>query len=166
VKAGQTILLTGALGSVGRLALFCALEQGANVIAGVRKKQIDEAKSLGAMKAIDISDDSSIATIGPLDAVTDTIGGALASKLLAKIKPGGIYASVVGPPQDSAIHPRVRIKVFGSHADTKAMMHYAEAIRDGKLALPVDVIVPLAEAAEAHEKGEKGGIGKIVLLAQ
>jgi NADPH:quinone reductase-like Zn-dependent oxidoreductase len=166
VKSGQTILLTGALGSVGRLALFCALEQGAKVIAGVRKKQIDEARSLGAMKAIDISEDSSIAALGLLDAVTDTIGGALASKLLAQIKPGGIYASVVGPPQDSALHPQVRIKAFGSHADARAMTHYAEAIRDGKLALPIDAILPLAEASEAHEKGEKGGIGKILLRAQ
>jgi NADPH:quinone reductase-like Zn-dependent oxidoreductase len=165
VKAGQTILLTGALGSVGRLALFRALELGANVIAGVRKRQIDEAKSLGATRAIDISEDGAIETLGLLDAVADTLGGALASKLLAQIKPGGIYASVVGPPQDSARHPQVRIKAFGSHADAKTITHYAEAIRDGKLALPIGTILPLAEAAEAHEKGEKGGIGKIVLQA-
>jgi NADPH:quinone reductase-like Zn-dependent oxidoreductase len=166
VKSGHTILLTGALGSVGRLALFCALQQGAHVIAGVRKKQIEEAKSLGAVKAIDISDDSSIAALGRLDAVTDTIGGALASKLLAQIKPGGIYASVVGPPQNAALSSQVRVKAFGSHADAKAMRYYAEAIRDGKLVLPIDAILPLASAWEAHEKGEKGGAGKIVLRAQ
>ena len=166
VKAGQTILLTGVLGSVGRCALFCALEQGAKVIAGVRAKQIGEAESLGAARAIDLSDDRSIAALGPLDAVADTIGGALASKLLAQIKPGGIYASVVGPPQDSALHPQVRIKAFGSHADARAMVHYAEAIRDGKLTLPIDTVLPLAEASAAHQKGEKGGAGKIVLRAE
>jgi NADPH:quinone reductase-like Zn-dependent oxidoreductase len=163
VKAGQTILLTGALGSVGRLALFSALEQGAHVIAGVRKKHMDEAMSLGAIKAIDISDDSSIETLGLLDAVTDTIGGALASKLLTHVKPGGIYASVVGPPHDAALHPQIQIRAFGSHADTRAMTHYAEAIRDGKVALRIDAVLPLAEAAKAHEMGEKGGIGKIML---
>jgi NADPH:quinone reductase-like Zn-dependent oxidoreductase len=163
VKAGQTILLTGALGSVGRFALFCALEQGAKVIAGVRKRQIDEAKSLGALEAIDITEDASIARLGALDAVADTIGGALAPKLLAHIKPGGIYASVVGPPQDAALHPKVQIKAFGSHADAKAMTHYAEAIRDRKLTFPIDLILPLAEAPEAHTKGQKGGIGKILL---
>ena len=52
---------------------------------------------------------------------------------------------------------------MGSHADAKAIVHYAEAIRDGKLKLPVDLILPLQKASEAHEKGEKGGIGKIVL---
>jgi len=165
VEAGQTVLLTGALGSVGRFALFCALERGAKVIAGVRRNQIDEAKSLGAIEAIDISDDRSIATVGLLDAVADTIGGTLASKLLPQLKPGGIYASVVGPPQFSALYPQVQIKAFGSHADAGAMTYYAEAIRDGKLALPIDTILPLADAAEAHQKGEKGGIGKILLRA-
>ena len=166
VKSGQTILLTGALGSVGRIALFCALEQGAHVIAGVRKKQIDEAMSLGATKAIDIGDDSAIASLGLLDAVTDTIGGAFGSKLLAHIRRGGTYATVVGPPQDSAHYPQVRIRAFGSHADASSMIHYAEAIRDGKLALPIDAVLPLAEASVAHEKGEKGGVGKILLRAQ
>jgi len=161
VKTGQTILLTGASGSVGRLALYCALEQGAKVIAGVRKKHMDEALALGATKAVDIGDDSAITALGVVDAVADTLGGALASKLMARIKPGGVYASVVGPPQNAA--PRIQIKAFGSHADAAAMRRYAEAIRDGKLTLPIDVVLPLEEAAEAHEKGERGGVGKIVL---
>jgi NADPH:quinone reductase-like Zn-dependent oxidoreductase len=161
VKTGQTILLTGASGSVGRLALYCALEQGAKVIAGVRKKHIDEALALGATKAVDIGDDSAITALGVVDAVADTLGGALASKLMARIKPGGVYASVVGPPQNAA--PGIQIKAFGSHADAAAMRRYAEAIRDGKLTLPIDVVLPLEEAAEAHEKGERGGVGKIVL---
>jgi NADPH:quinone reductase-like Zn-dependent oxidoreductase len=166
VQAGQRILLTGALGSVGRLALFCALEQGARVIAGVRKEQIDEAISLGAMMAIDLSDSGSIEALDPVGAVTDTIGGTSASKLLAKVKPGGIFASVVGPPQHDGPDRKVRIKVFGSHADTRAMMHYGEAIADGRLALPIGVMLPLAEAAEAHRRGETGGVGKILLLME
>jgi len=163
VQAGQSILLTGALGSVGRFALFTAIELGAKVIAGVRKKQIDEALALGATAAIDISDEEEIARLGTLDAVCDAIGGPLASKLLGHIKPGGTYVSIVGPPQDAALRPTVQVKVFGSHADAKAMAHLAEAVRDGKLKLPVDLVLPLGQAADAHVKGEKGGIGKIVL---
>ena len=164
-QSGQTILLTGALGSVGRIALFSALELGVKVIAGVRKKQIDEALALGATAAIDISDDDAIATIGLLDAVADTIGGPLSAKLLAHIKPGGTYGGITGPPQDAALHPTIQIKVFGSHPDATAMLHYAEAVRDGKLKIPVDLVLPLADAPEAHTRGEKGGIGKIVLTA-
>jgi NADPH:quinone reductase-like Zn-dependent oxidoreductase len=43
------------------------------------------------------------------------------------------------------------------------MAHLAEAIRSGKVKLPIDLVLPLGDAAAAHAKGEKGGIGKIVL---
>jgi len=164
-QKGETILLTGALGSVGRIALFAALEIGATVIAGVRKKQIEEAKSLGAAEAIDISNDNELAKLGMVDAVADTIGGELATKLIAKVKPGGNYGSVVGPPSNAALNPTVHVNAFMAHADAKTYVHYGEAIRDGKLVLPVDRMMPLADAAEAQAVGEKGGIGKIVLLA-
>ncbi len=165
-QSGQTILLTGTLGSVGRCALFCALSLGVKVIAGVRKKQIDEAKSLGAIEAIDITDDDAIARLGTLDAVADTIGGPLSAKLLSKVKPGGYYGAITGPPQDAALHPTVTINAFGSHPDAPAMIPYAEAIRDGKLIFPIERIMPLSEAAEAHALLEKGGVpGKVVLTA-
>ena len=110
VQKGQTILLTGATGSVGRCALFCALELGAKVIAGVRKKQIEEARSLGAVSAIDLDDEHELARIGLLDGVADTVGGKLAPRLLSKVKPGGTFGSVLGPPADAALHPLVRVK--------------------------------------------------------
>jgi NADPH:quinone reductase-like Zn-dependent oxidoreductase len=163
VQAGQTILLTGALGSVGHIALFAALESGAKIIAGVRLQQIDEAIALGATSAIDINDPSDLAKLGTVDAVADTVGGPLANKLIGHVKPGGTYGALTGPPSDAALHPTVTIKAFGSHPDAKAMLHYAEAIRDGKLTFKVDLLLPLADAAEAHTRGEKGGIGKIVL---
>ena len=80
VQPGQTILLTGAVGSVGRCALFAAKEIGAKVIAGVRKSQIVEAKSLGAIEAIDLSDDAAIARLGTVDGVADTVGGDVAAE--------------------------------------------------------------------------------------
>lgn len=164
VQAGQTILITGATGSVGRCALFCALEIGAKVIAGVRKKQIEEAKALGAIDAIDLDNEDEIASLGFLDAVADTIGGAAAQKLLGKVKPGGTYGSVVGPPLHAARHPLVSVNAMRAVPDAAAIVHYAEAVRDGKLVLPVEEIMPLTEAGEAQARGEKGGVGKIVLV--
>jgi len=161
----QTILLTGALGSVGRIALYAAKEIGVKIIAGVRKKQIQEALSLGAVAAIDISDDTEIAKLGIVDAVADTIGGPTATKLIGKVKPGGNYGSVVGPPSNAALHPTVQVNAFQAHPDPKTYVHYAEAIRDKKLVLPIDRMLPLAEAAEAQAAGEKGSVGKIILLA-
>jgi NADPH:quinone reductase-like Zn-dependent oxidoreductase len=165
VQKGQTVLLTGALGSVGRMALYAAQEIGAKVIAGVRKSQIDEVLKLGAAAAIDIGDEDELAKLGLVDAVADTIGGELATKLIAKVKPGGSFGSVTGPVANAALHPTVTVTAIGSHPDPAVYVLYGEAIRDGKLDLPVDRVLPMADAAEAHRVGEKGGVGKIVLTA-
>ncbi len=163
VQPGQTILLTGAVGSVGRCALFAAKEIGAEVIAGVRKSQIVEAKSLGAIEAIDLSDDAAIARLGTVDGVADTVGGDVAAKLLGKVKPGGNYGSVLGPPKDAALHPTINIKPMVAQPNPATYVHYGEAIRDNKLTIPIDRIMPLSDAAAAQAAAEKGGIGKIVL---
>jgi NADPH:quinone reductase-like Zn-dependent oxidoreductase len=163
VQPGQTILLTGALGSVGRCALFAALEIGAHVIAGVRKQQIHDAMDLGAIAAIDINDDASISSLGALDAVADTVGGPIAAKLIARVKPGGIFGTVLGPPSNAALHPTVTVNHIMASPDPATVIHYGEAVRDGKLKLPIDRILPLSQAAEAQTVAEKGGIGKVVL---
>lgn len=163
VQPGQTILLTGAVGSVGRCALFAAKEIGAKVIAGVRKNQIDEAKALGAIDAIDISDDSAIAKLGTVDGVADTVGGDVAPKLLGKVRPGGNYGSVLGPPKDAALHPTINIKPITAQPNPATYVHYGEAIRDNKLVITIDRVMPLSDAAAAHAAAEKGGVGKIVL---
>ena len=165
VQPGQTILLTGALGSVGRCALFAALEIGAKVIAAVRKNQMAEALALGATAAIDTDDDKSIAAIGTVDAVADTINHDVAAKLIAKVKSGGNFGSVLGPPSNAALHPTVQVNAIMAVPDPKTFVHYGEAIRDGKLKLPIDSLMPLADAAKAQALGEKGGIGKIILTA-
>lgn len=165
VQSGQTIILTGALGSVGRCALFAALEIGANVIAGVRKQQMDEVTSLGAMAAIDLDDDKSIASVGTIDAVADTVNGAVAAKLIAKVKSGGNFGSVVGPPSNAALHPTVHVNAIMATPDPKTYVHYGEAIRDGKLKLPIDSLMPLEQTAAAHTLAEKGGVGKVILTA-
>lgn len=165
VERGQTILLTGAVGSVGRCAMLAAREIGANVIAGVRRKQMVEAKALGAVEAIDLEDDDEIAKLGALDGVADAVGGEVAPKLLGKVKPGGRYGSVLGPPQGAALHPTVQVKAMTARPSPETYVRYAEAIREGRLKLAVDRVIPMREAAEAQAAAEKGGVGKVVLVA-
>jgi NADPH:quinone reductase-like Zn-dependent oxidoreductase len=164
IKAGQIVLVVGAIGSVGRSAVFAAKECGAVVIAGVLKKQLDEADTVGADRVVATDDDDAIANLPPLDAVADTAGGRTAEKLIAKVKPGGVYASVVGLPQNAAKYPSVKMAHVFSKFDRKTLEFMAEAVRDGKLAIPISQTLPLSEAAEAQAAAEKGGIGKILLV--
>jgi NADPH:quinone reductase-like Zn-dependent oxidoreductase len=165
VGAGQTVMVVGAVGSVGRSAVFTAKERGAAVIAGVLQRQMDEAKTIGADQVVATDDAAAIANLPPLDAVADTVGGRTAEKLIAKVKGGGVFASVVGAPQNAAKYPSVKAVFVFSKFDSKTLEFMAEAVRDGKLAIPISQTLPLSRAAEAQAAAEKGGIGKILLVA-
>jgi NADPH:quinone reductase-like Zn-dependent oxidoreductase len=162
-KAGQTVLVLGAVGNVGRSAVFTAKARGATVIAGVLKRQIDEAKTVGANQVI-ATDDTAIADIPPVEAVADAVGGRTAEKLIARVKPGGVYASVVAPPQNAAEYPSVKVVKVFSKFDRKTLEFMAKALEDGKLVIPIGLKLPLSEAARAHAMAEKGGVGKILLV--
>ena len=164
VQKGQTVVVTGALGSVGRAATHAAKKLGAQVIAGVRKNQLDEAASLGTAGVVAIDDDEALAKLGPVDAVADTVGGAVAGRLLARVRPWGTfgYASVL-PEGSQALHPAVTITRVFARPDPSKVREFADDVRDGKFILPIGRRLPLADAAEGHILGERGGVGKIVL---
>src|ERR1700734_2511427 len=126
---------------------------------------MDEVKTGGADQVVATDDDTAIANLPSLDAVADTVGGRTAEKLIAKVKPGGVYASVVGAPQNAAKYLSVKVVKVFSKFDRKTLQFMAEAVRDGKLVIPIGETLPLREAAEAQAAAEKGGIGKILLVA-
>ena len=165
IKAGQTVMVVGALGNVGRSAVFTAKERGATVIAGVLKRQMDQAKTVGADQVVATDDDTAIANLPSLDAIADTVGGRTAEKLIPKVKPGGVFASVEGAPQNTANYPSVKVVPVFSKFDRTTLQFMAEAVRDGELVIPIYQILPLSEAAQAQAAAEKGGIGKILLVA-
>jgi len=165
IKAGQMVLVVGAAGNVGRSAVFTAKSRGVTVIAGILKRQMDEAQSVGADKVVATDDDTAIAKLPPVDAVADTVGGRTAEKLIGKVKPGGVYASVVATPLSAAYYPSVKVVHVFSKFDRKTLEFMAEAVRDGKLVIPISQKLPLSKAAEAQTVAEKGGAGKILLVA-
>ena len=141
-----------------------AKQRGATVIAGVLKRQAEQAKTVGADQVVATDDDSAIANLSPLDAVADAVGGRTAEKLIAKVKPGGVFASVVGAPQNAAKYPSVKVVAVFSKFDRKTLEFMAEAVRDGKLVIPISLKLPLSEAGKAQAMVEKGGVGKILLV--
>ena len=165
IKAGQTVLVVGAAGNVGRSAVFTAKDRGATVIAGVSQRQMDDAKSVGADQLIATDDDNAIANLPQVDVVADTVDGKTAEKLIAKVKPGGVFASVLGAPQNAAKYPSVKVVPVYAQPDAKTLQFMAEAVRDGKLVIPISRKLPLRKAAEAQAAAEEGGIGKVLLVA-
>jgi NADPH:quinone reductase-like Zn-dependent oxidoreductase len=165
IQSGQTVLVAGAVGNVGRSAVWTAKKAGAVVIAGVKKSQMKKAAELGADQVLALDDAGAMGKLGLMEAVADTVGGETAEMLLGKVKPGGVFASVLGPPGNAKMHPTVKIEAVRVVPDARMLRTLAEDVVAGKLKIPIDRMVPLADAGEAQAAAEKGGIGKVLLLA-
>jgi NADPH:quinone reductase-like Zn-dependent oxidoreductase len=164
LQKGQSVLVTGALGSVGRAAVHSAKKLGATVIAGVRKDSLEQAKKELGVDAVALDDEEAIKHLGRFDAIADTVGGKVTTPLLVHLKPGGVCGTVVTPPPDAALHPDIRVTRIMAHPDPSKVREFADDFRDGKFILPIARRFELREAAEAQEFAEKGGAGGKVLL--
>ena len=164
IKRGQTVLVAGAAGSVGRAAVWTAKKAGATVLAGVRKAQAKGAASLGADEVVALDDEAAMARVGLVDAVADTVGGATAEMLMGKVKQEGVFASVLGPPGNARMHPTVKVVPVMAEPDAAALRTLAEDVGAKRFSLPIDRMMPLAEAGAAQAAAEKGGLGKIILV--
>ena len=164
VQRGQSVLVTGALGSVGRAAVFAAKSLGAKVIAGVRKTQLEQAAALGVDVVVAVDDKEAIASMQVLDAVADTVNGTTAELLIGKVRAGGVFASVLGPPQNSGQYASVKVVPVFAEADKKALLEMAKAVVEGRLAIPIAARKPLKSAGAAHDLVAKGIGGKVLLV--
>lgn len=163
-RSGQTVLVTGALGGVGRTAVYVATERGARVIAGVRERQKSQAQALGADQVIAIDSDSEIRSLPELDAIADTVDGEVIGKLIAKLKRGGILGSVLGKPK-AAEGKDIRVEAFAVQPNPSVLARLAEAVRKGDLNIPIFKTFRLSEATAAQKLAEEGKPeGKIALI--
>ena len=163
-RAGDRMLVTGALGGVGRVAVFTAKARGATVYAGVRGAQRAQAAKLGADVVVALDDAAEVAALPPLDSVADTVGGETIKKLFDRLKPGGTIGTVVGDPAGASARGLV-VRAMMTHADTRRLGELARAVAEGQLVIPIAKRFPLGQAAEAQKVAEKGAGGKVILTA-
>jgi NADPH:quinone reductase-like Zn-dependent oxidoreductase len=163
LRPGDLVLVTGALGNVGRSAVYLAKHQGARVIAGVKTEQKDKASSLAVEQLVGIDNDSEIAALPELDGIADTVDHEVIGKLIPKLKPGGVLGSVLGKPKE-AEGKDIRVEAFMATPDASLLRQMADAVRDGKLVIPIAKRMKLSEAGEAQMLGEKGSLGGKILL--
>jgi len=162
-RKGDVVLVTGALGSVGRVAVFVAKSHGVTVWAGVRGSQLSAAQSLGADGVVSLDDTAAIANLPPLDGIADTVGGETVQKLLGKVKAGGVIGSVVGEPAGAKEHGLI-VRALFAHVDSNRLGELARAVAERKLVIPIAKKLPLAAARDAQALAEKGAGGKVLLV--
>jgi NADPH:quinone reductase-like Zn-dependent oxidoreductase len=163
LKSGQTVLVAGAAGAVGRCAVYMAKTLGGHVIAGVQRFQLDEAASIGADETIALDDAVAFAAIPQVDVVANMLRGKAATELLAKVKDGGTFASVTGAPDGAKDYPKVRVVPFRSKQDRAGIAFIVDAVQAGKMTIPIGLREELKNAGAAQAAFTEGGIGKVLL---
>lgn len=161
--AGQTVLVTGAVGSVGRVAVFAARARGANVWAGVRRTQKQDAAHLGVDHIVALDDDHELDALPQFDAIADTVGGDTMQKLLPHVRRGGTIGSVLGKPPGAEERGLVARAIF-SHPDPVRLAELGRAVAQHRLAIPIARRFPLAQVRAAHQFAERGAGGKVILV--
>ena len=164
-KPGETILVTGALGGVGRSAVHVARKHGARVLAGVRANEKEEAAKLGVNGVVALDDETELGHLHDLDAIADTVDGPTIGRLLKTIRAGGVLGSVLGEPQGARNYD-IRVEAFMSRPDASRLYELADDVARGGFDIPIARTMKLSEIREAQRLAEEGHAGgKIVLIS-
>lgn len=166
---GRTVLVNGAGGGVGHLAVQIARWKGAKVIAVASSKHEDLLLSLGADVFIDYTKAAVERVAGDVDLVLDAVGGARMERFLSIIRPGGALF-LVNPLGFSGHEEAAGRGITVSSTQVRSNgAQLAEAVRlldDGTIRVAIDSSYPLADASAAHRRASERSIqGKIVLAA-
>jgi len=146
LRAGQSVLVHGAAGIVGSMAVQLAREAGAYVIGTGRADSRQAAMDFGAHQYVDLDNDT-LEDVDQVDLVFDVLGGDIAGRSAALVRPGGALVTITGAtdarPADGALIN------FVVESDRAQLGELVQRVRDGRLKLNIGQISTLDDAVAA-----------------
>ena len=169
VQPGQRVLVHGAGGGVGHLAVQLAKARGAHVIGTASASKHDVLRGLGADELVDYRTQDFTTAVAPVDVVLDLIAGGYAERSIDVLRPGGLLVTAIErtnaelAAQVAAAGRRFAgISVEPDHVGLEGL---AQLVQQGRLRPHISSVLPLEDAAKAHEIVESGSVqGKVVLV--
>ena len=162
---GQTVLIHGAAGGVGHVAVQLAKLRGAKVI-GTASKNIDLLESLGVDQRINYAETPFEEIAHDVDVVLDTIGGDTQQRSWATLKKGGMLVSTIQAPSEetAAAHGVRQGMVYAAPPIRQTLAEVAKWVDEGKIKPVVSEVIPLRDVQKAHQVIQRNHTrGKIVL---
>lgn len=165
---GRTVLVNGAGGGVGHLAVQLAKWRGAEVVAVASGRHEALLRELGADRFIDYTRTAADEVVHDVDLVLDTVGGPDTGRFLRTLKPGGALFPVYPlgfTGHDEARQRGITVSTTQVRSNGAQLAEAARLLADGTIRLVVDRTFPLVDAAKAHQQAARGSIqGKLVLV--
>jgi NADPH:quinone reductase-like Zn-dependent oxidoreductase len=170
VRRGETVLIFGATGAVGTLAVQFAKRRKARVIGTASgPAAVRLAKRLGVDDVIDARAKGAAETLARLapdgiDAALVLAGARTLESCLAHVRPGGRIAYPNGVEPAPRRRPRVRVQAYDASVSRQEFARLERAVEETRLRVPIAARFPLSQAAQAHRRLERGHVlGRIVL---
>jgi NADPH:quinone reductase-like Zn-dependent oxidoreductase len=166
LAARQTVLIHGAAGGVGVIAVQLARWVDANIIGTASARNRDFLRGLGVNEIIDYTTTRFEEVVHDVDLVFDTVGGDTLEQSWQVVKPGGVLVSVVSPRpsfEEAKAHG-VRPVWFVVEPNREQLIQIGALIDAGQVRPIIETVLPLSQARQAYEQGARGHTrGKIVL---
>jgi len=169
LKAGESVLIFGASGGVGHLAVQLAKRMGARVLAVASGNDgVELAKRLGADEVVDGHKDDVLAAArkfapGGIDAALLTAGGKEAERALEAVRDGGRVAFPNGVEPEPTARPGIKLTSYNGEPNSERIAKLNSLVEKGPFEVHVARTFPLDKAAEAHRALDEHYLGKIAL---
>ena len=166
ISGGMTVMVNGAAGGVGHLALQLAKWKGARVIAVASGRHESLLRKLGADEFIDYTKEKPEDVVRDVDLVVDNVGGPHSGRFLPTLKRSGALFPIFLAQVDPEEAARYGVTVSATQVRTSGaqLAELGRLLEEGELRVVIDSTFGLEDAAAAHERAEQGHLqGKIVL---
>ena len=165
LSSGQRILITGASGGVGSMAVQLAKAKGAIVIGTASGRNERFVRDLGADEFVDYTQQNFEEVVKNVDVVFDTIGGDTLEQAFKTLKQGGFLVSAVETPSaEKAKEFDIKAAWLFCQPNAQQLAQINRLIEEGKLKVHIETVLPLTEVKKAHQLSQSGRTrGKIVL---
>ncbi len=165
LRSGQRILITGASGGVGSMAVQLAKAKGAFVIGTASGRNEQFVRDLGADEFVDYTKQNFEEVVKDVDVVFDTVGGDTLEQAFKTMKKGGFLVSAVETPsEEKAKEFDIKAAWLFCQPNAQQLAQINHLIEAGKLKVHIEAVLPLTEVKKAHQLSQSGRTrGKIVL---
>jgi NADPH:quinone reductase-like Zn-dependent oxidoreductase len=165
LQSGQTLLVAGAAGGVGHLAVQFGKHAGARVIGTGSARNREFVLSLGADEYVDYTSEDVGEVVEDADVVFDTVGGETTSTLVPCLREGGTIVVIAGaPPEAEAAERGARAELLIMSPSAEQLAKIAELVAAGEVKVEIAGTFSLSQVAQAHELSEAGHTrGKLIL---